>query len=300
MSMDQRRLEYFVAVAEEMNFTRAAQQLHVTQSTLSAGIKSLESELKVQLVTRSTRSVHLTEAGGAFLPEARAALEALDRARAAIEPVSAGLRGNVTVGVLSGMTIVDVPALAGDFHQRHPGVRLRMEVSQRGTAGLIEQIKEGRLDVAFVAADLRDEHLRVTPIKKYHLQLLVPERHQLAQRNTVRLHELNGEQFIDMPIGFGQRELVDEALNRAELTRQVLTEVSDITTIAQYVAHGLGMAFLPAAFAQSVGGVRAVPLEDIELSWTLSVITSARRKPTRALHAFLDLLAQHIHQDRVF
>lgn len=297
--MDQRRLEYFIAVAEEMSFTRAAQRLHVTQSTLSAGIKALESELKAELVTRSTRSVKLTEAGSALLPEARAALEALDRARAAVEPISAGLRGSLTVGMLTSMTIVDVPALAGDFHRRHPGVRLRITMSQRGTAGLVEEIKESRMDVAFVGTHVRDEHLNVTPIKKYDLQLLVAEDHPLAQRDTVRLSDVAGEPFIEMPMGFGQRETVDEAFTRAELTRQVLVEVSDITTIPQFVAHGLGVAFQPKAFAVRPG-VRALPLDGDGLSWTLCVIRSARRKPTRALHAFMDLLSQHIHHEQAF
>ncbi|MEV4800280.1 LysR substrate-binding domain-containing protein [Nonomuraea sp. NPDC049421] len=296
--MDQRRLEYFIAVAEEMNFTRAAQRLLVTQSTLSAGLKSLEGELRVELVTRSTRSVQLTEAGAAFLPEARAALEALDRARAAVEPVSSGLRGSLTVGMLTSMTIVDVPALAGDFHRRHPGVRLRLAMSRRGTAGLAEQIKDSRMDVAFVGRHLRDEHLHVTPIKKYDLRLLVPEDHPLAGRSAVGLADVAGEPFIDMPLGFGQREAVDEAFARAELSRQVTVEVSDVTTIPEYVAHGLGVALLPEAFPAGPG-VRALPLET-ELSWTLSVIRSARRKPTRALYAFMDLLPQHIHRERAF
>ncbi|GAA1716303.1 LysR family transcriptional regulator [Nonomuraea bangladeshensis] len=297
--MDQRRLEYFIAVAEEMNFTRAAQRLHVTQSTLSAGIKALESDLRVELVTRSTRSVQLTEAGSAFLPEARAALEALDRARATVEPVSAGLRGSLTVGMLTSMTVVDVPALAGDFHRRHPGVRLRVAMSQRGTAGLVEDVKESRADVAFVGRRLRDEHLNVMPIKDFELQLLVAEDHPLSRRDAVRLADLASEPFVEMPIGFCQRELVDEAFARAELTRQVLVEVSDITTIPQYVMRGLGVAFQPKTFPVHPG-LRAVALQGTGLSWTLCVISSAKRKPTRALHAFMDLLPRHIHHERAF
>ncbi|MGW7517711.1 LysR family transcriptional regulator [Streptomyces sp. NPDC054796] len=299
--MDQRRLEYFVAVAEELNFTRAAQRLHVTQSTLSAGVKALESDLKAELVLRSTRSVRLTEAGAAFLPEARAALEALDRARAAVEPRSAGLRGSLSVGVLSGLTVIDVPALAGDFHRRHPDVRLRMETSQRGTAGLIERIRESHVDAAFVGTEVRDKHLVAKAIKKYDLQLLVPADHPLAGRSAARLADIAGETFVDMPIGFGQRETVDHAFSRAELTRRVLIEVSDITTIPQYVANGLGIAFLSPEFAESAGtAVRTVPLADAQLSWTLSVVTSATRPPTRTLHAFLDLIPHHIRRDRVF
>ncbi|WP_052868725.1 LysR family transcriptional regulator [Streptomyces niger] len=299
--MDQRRLEYFLSVAEELNFTRAAQRLHVTQSTLSAGIKALEHELRAELLIRSTRSVRLTEAGSAFLPEARAAIEALDRARAAVEPLSAGLRGSLTVGVLSGLTLIDVPALAGDFHRRHPEVRLRTETSQRGTAGLIERIKESHVDVAFVGADIKDEHLRTRAIKQFDVQLLVPAGHRLSGRKSVRLRDVAKEPFVDMPPGFGQRQIVDDAFTRAELSRRVLIEASDITTIADFVAHNLGVALLPPDFAETAGdAVRVVPLADARLSWTLGVVVSATRPPTRALHAFLDLIPHHIHRDRVF
>ncbi|MFE0359487.1 LysR family transcriptional regulator [Streptomyces nigra] len=299
--MDQRRLEYFLTVAEELNFTRAAQRLHVTQSTLSAGIKALEHELRAELLIRSTRSVRLTEAGSAFLPEARIATEALDRARAAVEPLSAGLRGSLTVGVLSGLTVIDVPALAGNFHRRHPEVRLRTETSQRGTSGLIERIKESHVDVAFVGADIKDEHLRTRVIKQFDVHLLVPAGHRLSGRKSVRLRDVTGEPFVDMPPGFGQRQIVDDAFTRAELSRSVLIEVSDITTIADYVAHGLGVALLPPDFAETAGdAVRTVPLADARLSWTLGVVVSATRPPTRALHAFLDLIPHHIHRDRVF
>ncbi|MBW8090987.1 LysR family transcriptional regulator [Streptomyces hygroscopicus subsp. hygroscopicus] len=299
--MDQRRLEYFIAVAEELNFTRAAQRLHVTQSTLSAGVKALEAELKVELLSRSTRAVRLTEAGSVFLPEARTAVESLDRARAAVEPLATGLRGSLTVGVLSGLTVVDVPALAGDFHRRHPQVRLRTETSQRGTAGLLERIKESHVDVAFVGAEIQDEHLRARPIKRYHVQLLVPAGHPLAGREAVRLRNIAAQTFVDMPEGFGQRQLVDDAFAKAGLSRQVVIEVSDITTIADYVAHGLGVALLPPDLAERAGEtVRAVPLADVRLTWTLSVVASATRPPTRALHAFLDLIPHHIRRDRVF
>ncbi|MDN3058489.1 LysR family transcriptional regulator [Streptomyces sp. SRF1] len=299
--MDQRRLEYFIAVAEELNFTRAAQRLHVTQSTLSAGVKALEAELKMELLSRSTRAVRLTEAGSVFLPEARTAVESLDRARAAVEPLATGLRGSLTVGVLSGLTVVDVPALAGDFHRRHPQVRLRTETSQRGTAGLLERIKESHVDVAFVGAEIQDEHLRARPIKRYHVQLLVPAGHPLAGREAVRLRDIAAQTFVDMPEGFGQRQLVDDAFAKAGLSRQVVIEVSDITTIADYVAHGLGVALLPPDLAERAGEtVRAVPLADVRLTWTLSVVASATRPPTRALHAFLDLIPHHIRRDRVF
>ena len=96
--MDLKQLEYFVAVAEELNFTRAAERLYAVQSTVSSGIRSLETELKATLFDRSTRQVSLSAAGRAFLPEARAALAALERARESVQEVSGGLRGSVRIG----------------------------------------------------------------------------------------------------------------------------------------------------------------------------------------------------------
>ncbi|MFI8952213.1 LysR substrate-binding domain-containing protein [Streptomyces sp. NPDC053750] len=117
----------------------------------------------------------------------------------------------------------------------------------------------------------------------------------------VGLRDIADESFVDMPTGFGQRQIVEDAFTRAELSRRVLIEVSDITTIADYVAHGLGVALLPPDFAEAAGdAVRVVPLADARLSWTLSVVASATRPPTRALHAFLDLIPHHIRRDRVF
>ncbi|MFJ7766881.1 LysR family transcriptional regulator substrate-binding protein [Streptomyces sp. NPDC097107] len=162
-------------------------------------------------------------------------------------------------------------------------------------------VKEGHVDVAFVGADITDAHIRVRAVKRYQVQLLVPAGHPLALRESVRLRDVAGEPFVDMPIGFGQRQTVDDAFTRAELSRRVLIEVSDITTIAEYVAHGLGVALLPPDFATAAGdAVRSVPLADECLSWTLSVVASATRPPTRALHAFLDLIPHHIRRDRVF
>ncbi|WP_232626550.1 LysR family transcriptional regulator substrate-binding protein [Streptomyces alfalfae] len=178
---------------------------------------------------------------------------------------------------------------------------MRTATSQRGTSGLIERVKEGHLDVAFVGADITDALLRVRVIKKYQVQLLVPAGHRLALRKSVRLSDVAAEPFVDMPTGFGQRRLVDDAFTRAGLSRRVLIEVSDITTIAEYVSHGLGVALLPPDFTEAAGdAVRSVPLADARLSWTLSVIASATRSPTRAQHAFLDLIPHHIRRDRVF
>jgi len=298
--MDDRRLSYFVTLAHELNFTRAARRLHVTQSTLSAAMKALEAEVGAALFARSTRSVSLTEAGWAFLPRAREAIEALDAARAAVEP-GGELRGPLTVGMLQGLTVVDVPALAGEFHRRHPRVRLQLETSRRGTEGLIEEIHHGQVDVAFAAANLDDARLRVVPIRTYTLQVIVPPGHRLAGRAAVSMADVAEEVFIDMPPGFGQRTVVDAVFARHSLSRSVLVEVTDLTTIPAYVAHGLGVAVLPAELASVAGEpLRSVPIVGEAPTWTLGIVVSAVRRPPRAVYAFVDLVQNNIRADRVF
>ncbi|MBB5704637.1 DNA-binding transcriptional LysR family regulator [Ochrobactrum daejeonense] len=298
--MDQRRLEAFVALAQELNFTRAAHRLNMTQSTLSAAMKALESELDVVLFDRSTRSVMLTQSGRALLPYARKAIDAIDAVRGAAHP-SGGLRGSLTVGMLSGLRLVDVPALAGDFHRRYPSVQLRLQTSRRGTGELIERIKEGSVDAAFVGTNINDPQLRVTPIRSYLLHLVTPANHPLSGRQNVTLAEISREPFVDMPFGFGQRAVIDDAFAQHSLSRPVLVEVADLTTVPEYVAHGLGVALLPPELVlSSKHDLSIVPIAGADISWTLSVIVKAAHPASSTVDAFLDLIPRHTRGELPF
>ena len=124
--METRQLEYFVAVAEELSFTRAAQRLFAVQSSVSSAIRALEAELHTTLFDRSTRRVALSRAGAAFLPEAKAALEALERAKSVVQETTDGLRGSIRIGVLTSVDLLDLPGLLGAFRRRHPMVDIRV------------------------------------------------------------------------------------------------------------------------------------------------------------------------------
>ena len=293
--MDERKLRAFVTVAEELHFTRAAQRLFATQSTVSATIRALEQELGAALLTRTTRAVTLTDAGRAFLPEAKAALEALDRARASVEPPDSELRGTLALGSLSSMRTVDVAALAGDFRRRYPQVQARIDISPRGSVGHVDRVKAGLLDLAFIGhREQEDPGLVLRPLRTFPLAAFVPDGHPLAERDSVALADLAGEPFIEMPIGFTQRAVVDAAFAEQHLQRWISVEVPDLSTIPRYVAHGVGVALLPSALAGADRSVRAVALADVGLHWTLSVVTAAGRPPSRAAEALLRLVPAHV------
>jgi DNA-binding transcriptional LysR family regulator len=293
--VDSRQLEYFVAVAEELSFTRAAQRLFTVQSTVSAAIRGLESDLKTTLFDRSTRRVSLSPAGQALLPEAKAALEALDRARAVVEEASTGLRGSVRIGTMTRLGLVDLADLLGAFYQRYPLVDVQVTTSPTGSTGLADDVRRGRLDVALVGLKQSDLlGLEARELATVPYVVLVPETHRLAARDAVRLEDLAGERFVDMLPGFGNRAGVDRAFDAAGQPRRVQVEVPDLTTVPEYVRAGLGVAVVPAIDQGPQPGITHLRLAGVDLTWTLSAITLSGRRPSRAAAALLDLMADSV------
>lgn len=289
--VDSRQLEYFVAVAEELSFTRAAQRLFTVQSTVSAAIRALETDLKTTLFDRSTRRVVLSTAGQALLPEAKAALEALDRARAAVEEASTGLRGNIRIGTLARLSLVNLADLLGAFHRKYPLVEVQVATSPTGSSGLADDVRHGRLDVALLGLPKPElAGLDIRDIGSVPFVALVPAAHRLTRKAGVRLEELAGERFVDMPGGFGNRKMVDRAFEAIGLPRRIQVEVPELTTIPDYVRAGLGVGIVPDVELASERGVTKLPIEDAELTWTLYVATAAGRRPSRAVTALLELI----------
>ena len=299
--VDSRQLEYFVAVAEELSFTRAAQRLFTVQSTVSAAIRALETDLKTTLFDRSTRQVTLSTSGEALLPEAKAALEALDRARAAVEEASTGLRGSIRIGTMTRIGMIDLAGLLGAFYQRYPLVEVQVTTSPTGSSGLAEDVRHGRLDLSLIglsAAELTGFEVRVLAAVPF--EVLVPAAHPLADRDEVELRELSGERFVDMLRGFGNRITVDRAFDNAGIPRRVQVEVPDLTTVPDYVRAGLGVAVVPAIDIGEQPGVARLRLTDVNLTWTLSAITLSGKRPSRAVTALLDLMAHSIRPGAAF
>src|ERR1700754_5097612 len=142
--MELRQLEYLVAVAEEANFTRAAERVHVAQPAVSAQIQRLERELGQQLLDRSRRVTRLTAAGEAVLPYAMAALAAVDHMRLAVDEIGQLVRGTVTIGTVTSHS-VDIPRLLADFRPDHPDVEIPL--GKDNSDSLMENVRTGRLDM---------------------------------------------------------------------------------------------------------------------------------------------------------
>ncbi len=293
-----RHLEHFIAVAEELSFTRAARRLHVVQSGVSAAIRSLERELGCALFERTSQRVRLTGAGAALLPEARATLNAAQAAQDAVRAAQDTLRGTVNVGAMASVEVVDLPALLGQLHARHPAIDVRLRLATAGSAGLAQALLSGDLDVAFLSLpERKPAGIEARELATVPLVLVVSAAHPLAQRGKVALADLAGEPFVDFPPGYGNREVVDRAFATAGVVRRVALEVPDIDMGAALVRHGLGIAFLPEFAVARTPGLHVLDVLDVHdtmLRWSMHLGTSSTRRPTSALGALLDLVDLHV------
>ena len=260
--MDLRHLRYFVAVAEERHFGRAAQRLHMAQPPLSQAIRQLEGDLGVTLLRRTTRRVDLTEAGAAYLDRARSILAEVEEAAQEARHVAAGAVGHLAIGCVGSATYSLLPALSRHLAAELPGV----DFAFRGEMLAPDQVtalRSGEIDVALLRPPVVDLALSVTPLRRDRLVVALPVDHPLARRRQVRVADLGG---VDLIVHSADRrsvmyDVVVGLLRDAGLDAHVRHEVGETSTLVTLVAGGLGVAVVPEPVtALALDGVTYRPL----------------------------------------
>ncbi|MFG2004103.1 LysR family transcriptional regulator [Spirillospora sp. NPDC048911] len=286
--MELQQMRYVVAVAETSNFTRAAEQCRVVQSALSHQIARLERELGAKLFERTSRRVRLTPAGEAFLPAARQALDAADRARAEVAAAAGEIRGRLAIGAIPTVVAVDLPAALKEFHLRHRQVRISLRSG--ASEDLIERVQQGGLDIAFLGLPpgVRPKGVRGRELARGELVAVVAPGHPLADDDRVELHRLADESFVDFPAGTAGRVQSDEAFAAAGVRREVAFEISTPDFMARLIRQGLGIGMLPAAFVSAFPDLHVVRLSDAPAR--IEHVIWSRFQPSPAATAFLAAL----------
>jgi DNA-binding transcriptional LysR family regulator len=257
--MELRQLEYFVAVAEEANFTRAAERIHVAQPAVSAQVQRLERELGQPLLDRSRRTVRLTAAGEVALPYARAALAAVADMHVAVDELTQLVRGTVRIGTVTSHS-VDIASLLADFHAEYPNVEITLSTDD--SDALIEKARTGQLDAAIVSVppDERPEGLEIEVATNEAIVAAVAPTDALASRKTVRLSDLADRKLIALPVGTGIRHQFDTACAKAGVTPRIAFEASTPLALADLAERGLGVAIVPASVPRGREQLRALAI----------------------------------------
>lgn len=251
--MELRQLEYFVAVAEEESFTKAAARLYVAQPGVSAQVRRLENELGEDLLDRSGRAVRLTKVGAAVLPYARAALDSVAGVRLVIDELTGLLRGSVAVGTVPSCLSFGLQAVLADFHKSYTEVEIAL--SEANTDSMLENLRAGRLDVAVIglpgeAPPGISSHIIADEPIGAAASLDDP----LAGQSSVTLEAIKDRDLISLPRGTGVRACFDEACAAAGFQPRIAFEASDPNVLAQLAIRGLGLAIVPASVGRTYKG----------------------------------------------
>jgi DNA-binding transcriptional LysR family regulator len=282
--MELRQLEYFLAVAEEANFTRAAERVHISQSGVSAQVRALETELGASLFDRSGRVARLTDAGTAALPYARAALDAAADLRQAVDEVKGLIRGHLTIGMVTGCEVRPLFAALAAFHREHPAIEL--DLVEDNSDRLVAAVRTGAIDLALIgAAGDPPEHLSAQVIVSEGLVALTPPGSALSSLPRVPLTELTAYRLVTLPQGTGIRAVLDEACLTAGLIPDVALVASAPGAVAELAARGLGIAVLSESMAAAFPRLTAVPIDGTGIAALLALVW--RPRASQALAALL-------------
>lgn len=262
--MELRQIEYFVAVAGEMSFTRAAERVHVVQSALSTSIAKLERELQVQLFDRTRQQIQLTTAGERFRVYANDVLRVARKAADSVSEFRGSLSGTVEFGSLISFGPMDVARALGDFHSANPFVRLRLRLSQSGASAYLSALLDGSLDLALVSVPNRfPPQLDMRLLFEEPMVFVCRDDHAMAGRRRLQLGDLASEELVSYPPEFGLRRLIDDAFHAAGVSPQTFYEVpAGFADIADLVVNGLGTTFMPESEARRFPALRSIKLTD--------------------------------------
>lgn len=293
VAVDIRDLEYFLACCGASSFTAAARNAHIVQSAMSNAIARLERDLEVPLFDRNATPIALTEHGVALQAAAQRILEAVQVARDEVAAVSGHVRGTVTLACTLNTGPLDLADVLASLRDRYPDVIIKLRQSTNGSAGNLQALRDGAVDIALCA---RAGNCTVEPPRAVTLHHLVSEAvvfvcrpdHPLRGRDRVAVTDLKEERILRFPPGWGVRAIVDAALGAT----QSAVEVIDYSLMAHLVRAGFGTTIVPLAGVRGERGqgLRAIPFDDPRLRWDLSAAVSTDRRLTAATKTVLDAL----------
>lgn len=288
--MQFQQLAYFVAVADTRHFTRAAEQVHVSQPSLSQQIGALEKELGAPLFSRARGNITLTDAGQALLPLARRILADADTARHEVLELAQLRRGRVRLGATPSLCTGMLPDVLRTFHDRHPGVQLLIE--EGGSHDLVRELARGALDLALVVLPLPSPSPALTTVELLQEDLVVVSSPAAeAPRSPIRISDLEGRPMVMFRHGYDLRDLTLAACRAAGFEPYFTVEGGEMDAVLGFVRAGLGIGVVPSMVADRAGrDLRVTPLARPGLRRTVALAHRSDVAPPRAARVLQEVL----------
>ncbi len=286
--MELRQLRYFVKSAELLNFTEAASQCCITQSTLSGAIKQLEDELGVLLFERIGRRVHLTHEGKEFLIYARKTVADSEYSKQVIEDMKKVKTGTIKIGTTYGLSAF-VTDLIDRYNQQHPFIHFELLFLRQDE--LVEALKDREVDFAITFNLMsKDDSLKEILLSTYHLAAIVSKDNPLAQKDSITLSQLKSYNIATPMPGMNARRMFDKMLSESKLDLRVTLEINEIHTLLHLVRTGRWVAILVDSIIIGEDNLKAIPFKESTLPMDVVLLYPKGMYMRRSIKEFLSLL----------
>lgn len=293
-------LKVFLAAAEELSFSRAAERLHLSQSAISQNIQALERDFGVELFTRQGRTVRLTEAGQALLPHAIEVVNSVNRISEFMRSLDGQVAGDLVIGCSTTSGKYLLPGLVSAFRRDFPLVRIRIKVMSRDD--VITRLLDGRLSLGVTSLKIEQHDLEYVPFFEDRVILIVPASHPWAAYGRALPADLVDEPLIVREDKAGTSQILAEGLARHNITTDMLNvvmEIGNAEAIEMAVEEGIGIAFiseLAAARGLALGRVKRVEVPGLELCRTIFMARNVRQPLTRTQQHFWSFVNERREQ----
>ncbi|MFD4819855.1 LysR family transcriptional regulator [Peribacillus butanolivorans] len=285
--MDIRHLTYFIEVAKNKSFTKASEALHLSQSTLSKVVKSLEEELNIELIDRSARQIELTEAGEIVLAEGEMIMESLNDLSIHLYDLMNLKKGKIKIGIPPIIGFLFFPKIIKKFNTLYPDIKIKL--FEDGANKVKHEVRDGVLDLGVVILPVDGEEFDVVPFVYEELALFVHITHPLAQREKVEMKELQNETFILFKKDFALHDLIIKECLKAGFRPEIAYESTEWEFISGMIEENLGVSIFPRPIAKKVDQdlIKAIPIVNPSFPWKLGFISKKKNYASHAVREFI-------------
>jgi DNA-binding transcriptional LysR family regulator len=283
--MDIRHLTYFIEVAKNKSFTQASKSLHLSQSTISKVVKSLEEELNVELIDRSAKKIELTDAGEIVLAEGEMIMESLNDLSTHLYELMNLKKGKIKIGIPPIIGFLFFPKIIKGFNNLYPDIKIK--ISEDDSQQVKQEVSDGKLDLGVVMLPVDEKEFDVVPFVCEELSLFVNHSHPLARREKVEMKELQNETFILFKHEHIHDLIIQECL-RAGFRPEMAYEISEWDFISGMIGENLGISIFPKPIAKKVDQdlIKAIPFHP-SFPWNLGIISKKKKHASPAVREFI-------------
>lgn len=288
--MELRELKLFLEVADFKSFTKAAEHSYLAQSTLSKSIKKLEEELQIELFDRSTRHLHLNDAGKIVYEQSLKVFEAIDELKIRLEEFREVATGEIKLGIPPLIGTLFFSEIVRSFEEIYPQVSLIL--IERGAKVIGQLVEEGTVDLGIVVLPEDESKFNIFSFIQDNFVLFVYEEHRLARKKSIKLADLENEKIIIFSEDFALHDYIIKACENAGFTPNIALKSSQWDVMIELVASKWGITLLPKSiyYKQANDKVKIIPIEEPDLLWRLGVITKKKSYNSLAIRELLKLL----------